>query len=485
MDAGFAVVVQDVRGRFGSPGAFAAIRHEGPDTYDTVEWVAAQPWCTASVGMTGRSYCGEVQWLGAVLRPPHLRAVVPMLTPVDPTGGWLYQGGAFQLGFNLFWLRLLLDPDASGRIEPLARQLPLGRLEPFASDPLARFYFDWLEHDPGDPWWDRLRLGPRLDGLPVAALHVGGWYDLYLAGTLESFRRVGGRLVVGPWGHGSAYGAFPDHRFREFGDGADADLTEVQLRFFARQLRGERNGLDDEPPVRLFVMGADRWRSEDRWPLARAVAERWYLRAGARLERDRPPGGDEPPDRYVFDPADPAPTVGGPAALPGPMMKTNTGPRDQRSIEQRSDVLVFTSDPLPEALEVTGPLRVEVWVASSAVDCDVVVKLTDVQPDGTSLILAEGITRARYRDGYDRPRWLTPGEPVKIPVDLVATSNLFRPGHRVRVDVTSSSFPRFDRNLGTDAAVGTEGPDAVRPATQTVFHDARHPSHIVLPVVRG
>jgi putative CocE/NonD family hydrolase len=228
-------------------------------------------------------------------------------------------------------------------------------------------------------------------------------------------------------------------------------------------------------------MGANRWRDEDDWPLARARPTEWYLRADGTLSGEPP--GEEAPDAYVYDPNDPAPTVGGPTSLPPRMMKANAGPLDQRRLEERSDVLVYTSAPLRQPLEVTGPLRATLYAATDAPDTDFVVKLTDVPPDGRSLILAEGILRCRYRDGFERGRPLEPGAVHAYTIDLVATANVFAPGHRIRLLVTSSSFPRFDPNPNTGAEVGTDGPESVRPARQTIFHDAARPSHVLLPIV--
>jgi uncharacterized protein len=231
-------------------------------------------------------------------------------------------------------------------------------------------------------------------------------------------------------------------------------------------------------------MGENRWRDEDAWPLVRAHDERWSLRAGGRLTRDAP--GDEQPDTYEYDPRDPAPTVGGPTMLPPKSMgRMNAGPLDQREVEQRGDVLLYTSEPLDRPLEVTGPLSAVLHASSSAPDTDFVAKLTDVDPDGVSRILAEGILRARFRDGFDRPQPLEPDHPYALRIDLVATSYVFLPGHRVRLVVTSSSFPRFDRNTNTGNASGTDTVDDLRAARQTIFHDAERASHVALPVVPG
>ena len=490
VDAGFALVCQDVRGQYGSGGEFATFVPEGRDGHDTVEWAAAQPWSSGAVGMVGRSYAAACQWLAAAEDPPHLRAIAPALTGSDYFNGWIYQGGAFQLGLNLFWTRMMSDARSATKRDGLYEHLPL-KTVPLPNPKWARFYFEWLEHDTDDGFWRGLSPNRRYANLDVPALNVAGWFDAFLGGTLENFARMreegrsehareGQRLVVGPWAHGSTYGTYPDHSFAGFRSDETFDLDASQLDFFSHHLKGETGA--DRAPVRIFVMGENRWRDEEEWPLRRARTESWYLRAGGGLSREAP--ASEEPDTYDFDPRDPAPTVGGATMLPPLRMgRMNAGPLDQREVEQRGDVLVYTSERLEHALEVTGPLEVVLHASSTATDTDFVAKLTDVDPEGVSRILAEGILRARFRNSFERPEPLEPGRPYECRIELVATSNVFLPGHRVRVVVTSSSFPRFDRNPNTGNALGTDGPDDLRPARQTVFHDASRPSRIELPIV--
>ncbi len=494
-DAGFAVVVQDVRGRGRSEGTFEPFVHEGTDTYDSVEWVAAQPWCTGAVGMVGRSYPAAVQWFGAVHRPPHLRALAPVITGSETYEGSIFQGGAFLLGFNLFWVRLIAEPKRSGPLDDWTGHLPLNAIPELQGNPLANFYAEWLAHPCWDEHWASQAVSLHYDRITVPALHIGGWYDIFLAGTLQNFSRLrvsaaheaaraGQRLVIGPWAHGAALGSYPDHRFEGVPESADLDLTELQLRYFDRHLRGSSVALwegDDERPVRIFVQGVNTWRDEESWPLARAVPTPWFLHAGGGLSPAAPQAAE--PSRFRYDPADPAPTLGGPTSLPGRMMRTDQGPRDQTPTEARPDVLVFTSEALGEPLEVTGPLTVVLHFATSALDTDVVVKLCDVHPDGRSMLLAEGVLRCRFREGRDREVPMVPGQVEELRVDLVATSNVFGVGHRVRVDVTSASFPRFDRNPNTGHALGVDGPEDLRVADQTVCHDAVRASHVLLPIV--
>jgi uncharacterized protein len=494
---GFAYVCQDSRGRYGSEGFFRPFLDEPTDGYDTVEWAAAQPWSTGAVGMAGRSYGSGAQWLAAVEQPPHLKALFPVVIGSDFFDGWIYQGGAFQLGFNVYWALLVGAPREAARAVAHSRHLPLSTLPVLrAAGETTSFYFDWIEHSTNDAFWKQRAFNTRYSRVKVPACNVGGWYDVFLGGTLANFahmRREGGseeartgqKLVVGPWGHGSTYGPYPDHSYKVFAPDDRLDLMEVQLRYFSRHLKGERNGLDEEPPVRLFVMGENRWRDAADWPLPGTEFTPWYLHGpagdGSRGLSPQMPR-EEAPDEFVYDPREPAPTVGGPISLPALLFGNSSGPHDQRRLEGRPDVLVYTSAPLPAPLEVIGPLRLTLYAVTTARDTDFVVKLTDVFPDGESRILAEGVLRARFREGYDTPRLVEPGAVHAYDIDLVATANVFQAGHCVRVVITSSSFPRFDRNANTGRPLGADGPEDLVSARQTIFHDPARPSHLRLPV---
>jgi uncharacterized protein len=519
-EAGFAIVYQDTRGRYRSEGDFYPFVHEGVDGFDTIEWLARQPWCSGAVGMIGASYFGATQWLAAVEQPPHLKAIFPIVTASDYYEGWTYQGGAFQLGFTLLWTLSGLAPDVARRlsrdakaapdewariaasvdqIDDLYQYRPLSRLPILRESASAPYYFDWIEHSSSDEYWRRLAINRRYRQVEVPAFNVGGWYDLFLHGTIENYVRMraeggtgaarqGQRLLIGPWAHGNFSGAYPERNFGAFASADAVDLTSLALGFFGEHLRGVTPDMPSEPPARLFVMGDNRWRSEDEWPLKRTRYERWYLHsagdaaeAGGRLAVEGP--GDEPVDRYTYHPSAPTPTVGGPTFLPALGLGANAGPRDQRSVESRADVLVFTSEPLNRPLEVTGPLVATLYVATDAPDTDFVTRLCDVFPDGASRILAEGILSGRFREGTDQPRPLAPGEVTEFRIDLVATSNVFLAGHRVRLDVCSASFPRFDANPNTWGPLGEVGSADLRPARQVVFHDAARPSHVVLPII--
>jgi putative CocE/NonD family hydrolase len=341
--------------------------------------------------------------------------------------------------------------------------------------------------DPAAEPMASLTIRGRHDQVQVPALNVGGWYDIFLGGTIANFQALHAqgtpaKLVIGPWTHFNQGAPIGE---RNFGFGSQAglidlrsDLGSLQFRWFDHWLKGHDTGLLAEAPITLFVMGANVWRDEHEWPLARAVATPWYLHAHGELSPARP--RDEAPDRYDYDPAQPVPTVGGPLVMPP---EYPAGPYDQRPIEERGDVLVYTSAPLEHAIEVTGPITVRLWAVSSAPDTDFVARLTDVFPDGRSFNLTDGIVRARYR-GFGRgqaPSLIAPGQPYEYEIDLWATSNVFQRGHKIRLQITSSCFPRWDRNPNTGHPFGADA--ELRVAQQQILHDADHPSHVVLPVV--
>jgi putative CocE/NonD family hydrolase len=331
---------------------------------------------------------------------------------------------------------------------------------------------------------------------------MGGWYDLFLKGTIANYvgmKERGGseqaralqRLVIGPWAHGPLTGWYPQRNFGVLSGKDGHDVTGLQLRWFDQLLRGEEKGLEQDKPVQIFVMGADEWRDEDDWPLPGTEYVDWYLSSDGRANtaagdgRLSPDGPvDSPEDVYLYDPRDPAPTVGGATYLPGLFIGANAGPRDQREVERRHDVLSYTSEPLPEPLTVIGPVELVLHASSSALDTDFTAKLVDVAPDGTAHNLADGILRARYRDSLSEPVLLEPGTVYELRIDLVATANVFAAGHRIRLDVSSSNFPRFDRNTNTGGTIAEEGIDDVVQAVNRVHHTRAHPSRLVLPVIR-
>jgi putative CocE/NonD family hydrolase len=518
VQSGYVLVVQDTRGRFLSQGEFVPFDTEGADGADAIAWAAAQQWSTGAVGMVGGSYLGGAQWLAAAEAPAALRAIAPAVASDQFYDGWTYQGGALQLGFVLYWaLGSLGTAELVRRSEPnlhqdlerlvdaiespdqLFRRLPTADVEELAQ--IAPYYREWLSHPSYDSYWAATATREAQRRVTVPALNIGGWYDLFLAGTIANYlgmkvnganeiSRSGQRLVIGPWAHGTATGWFPEQSYGTFAGAESSDLTGVQLAWFDSHLKG----LDtlSEHPVRLFIMGANIWRDEPDWPLPDTEYIDYFLHSegaantssGDGTLSNKPPS-EEPADRYVYDPQNPVPTVGGATFLPGLFIGANAGPRDQRSVESRDDVLCFTSDALPEPVEVTGPVELVLYVSSSAVDTDFTGKLIDVYPDGRAENLCEGIQRVRYRDSLSHPVLMEPGNVYEIRVDLVATANVFASNHRIRLEVSSSNFPRFDRNSNTGGVIAEEPAQAYRAATNQIHHNAEHPSRLVLPVIRN
>lgn len=509
--AGYAVVVQDCRGTFQSGGTFDPYFQEADDGVDAIAWAADQPWSNGVVGMMGASYYGATQWLAAMRNPPALKAIAPFITTDQYYEKWTYQGGAFQLGFILQWA------SANFAVGEVARRLGHGEAEPAALGAaiavadhvderywhapindlpeladLAPYVRDWIAHPDYDDYWRRIAPSEHRDTTTAPALNFGGWFDLFLGGTLANYvamkDRVRQKLVIGPWAHGYNGGVYPERNFGMFAHDAVADVTAEQIRWFDHLLKGADNGVTDDKPVKLFIMGPDVWREEDDWPLPDTDWRKLYLHSdGAAAANDATLSFEapahEPADTFTYDPHDPVPTVGGATFLPGLFVAANAGPRDQQSIEARTDVLCYTSAILERDLEVTGPLSLVLYVRCSTPDTDFTGKLVDVHPDGRALLVTDGILRLRYRDGYTTPKLMSPGAVQRIEIDLVATATVFRAGHCLRLEVSSSNFPRFDRNTNTGGVIATESAADFVVAVNTVLHDAAHPSHLVLPVI--
>lgn len=517
---GYVLVIQDVRGRFASDGDFYTFKNEIQDGYDSVEWAAAQPWSTGKIGMVGASYVGATQWLAAVSRPPHLAAIFPSITGSDYHEGWTYQGGAFQMFFNMWWsVSLARDNleklsqslgdlqneqeqliEALDHLDEALRSLPLKEYPALKRPGLAPYYSDWLDHPDDDAYWRQWNIEDRHRDVVVPAYNFGAWYDIFLGGTIRNFlgmqkngateeTRQGQKLLIGPWYHDWIQtNKVGDVDFGVMSDAASIDVDGIKLRWFDYWLKGIQNGIMEEPPVRIFVMGANTWRDEHEWPLARAQYTNYYLHSNGNANTLNDDGvlssetpGEEPPDVFLYNPSNPVPTRGGnlccyDAAQP-------SGAFDQREIEARSDVLVYSTPPLEKDLEVTGPIIVTLWAASTAVDTDFTAKLVDVCPCGGAVNLTDGIIRARYRESKACPKLIKAGREYKYTIDLCATSNVFKAGHRIRLEISSSNFPRFDRNPNTGNTFGED--TVLKPATQTVLHEGRYPSHVTLPVIPG
>jgi putative CocE/NonD family hydrolase len=502
---GYVVVEQDVRGRFTSEGEWYTFKNESQDGYDTVEWAAALPYSNGKVGMFGGSYVGATQYLAAIAKPPHLAGICPTVTASNYHDGWTYQGGAFEQWFNESWSTGLAMNTMRRRLEQSdalegTKTLPLtdyAVLEAPSAAGIAPYFKDWLAHPNFDAYWKQWSIEDHYAQIQVPTLSFGAWYDIFLGGTLRNYARLkteagtdaakrGQRLVVYVGGHagGSAsrkVGAV------DFGEKLPIDEDEMILRWYDAILRGQANGVEREKPVKIFVMGKNEWRDEDDWPLSRAKSTRYFLHAtgggatglagNGTLSTAAP--GEEKPDQYVYDPSDATPTIGGPLCC-GPL-PTGIGPQDQRPAETRADVLVFTTPAFALDTEVTGPVALDLYASSSAVDTDFTGMLVDVWPNGFAQNLTSGILRMRYRNSQEKPELANPGETYHVTVDLWATSNVFLAGHKLRLEVSSSNFPRFDRNLNT-GGIQARATRMIK-ATNVVYHDKAHPSALVVPVV--
>lgn len=469
-ERGFQVLVQSVRGTFGSGGRFDPFRHDRADGQATLAWLRQQPWYSGQLALMGPSYLGFVQWALARDAGAELKALVPHITASE-FRGQTYAGGAFSLDTALSWAHLIHVQERSPlrliaaqlgavrKLKPIFNHLPLNEVDTLVTGKPVHFLQDWLVHDaPEDPWWNAADFSASVPEVTAPVHLVGGWYDLFLPWMLKDYlalRRAGHQpyLTLGPWVHNSL-------------GGMGAALRE-SLAWFKAHLQGDKSQLR-EAPVRLFVMGANTWREFPEWPPPGFKPQRWHLHAGRALS-PTPPSASEP-DRYRYDPADPTPSVG------GALLTKEAGVRDNRALEQRPDVLTYTSPALEQDLEVIGPVRAELFVRSSLAHTDFFVRLCDVEPSGKSINLCDGLLR------------LVPGQPaaepdgtLRVAIDLWPTAHRFLKGHRVRLQVSSGAHPRFARNPGTGEPLGTA--KRLVAADQTVFHDPDHPSALFLPIM--
>jgi putative CocE/NonD family hydrolase len=489
---GYVVVIQDTRGRFDSQGEFYPFRYESQDGYDTVEWAAGLPYANGKVGMFGGSYVGATQMLAALSSPPHLVAIQPYVTASEYYDGWTYQNGALMQWFASSWSSGLavdtLRRKASGLQDPKSwvAQLPVDTYRMLELPPvsaLAPYFGDWVAHERDDDYWRPWKISDHYAEMNVKALHAGGWHDIFLKGTIQNYvgmrsaspARADQRLLLGPWAHADTS---PEGKIGDvtFGKSAVLDSDGTILRWYDYALKGVRNEYATGAPVRLFIMGENAWRDEREFPLARTRNTKYYLRNGA-LSTDAP--GAEEPAAYEYDPANPVPTIGGRLCCGNNQLPP--GPADQRPNEGRPDVLVFSTPPLTKDVEATGWVKATLYASSSAVDTDFTALLADVEPSGYARFLTDGVARARYRNSTTRAEPIEPGKIYEYAIDLWATSNLFKAGHRIRLYVSSSNFPRFNRNLNTGEPIA--GSARLVKASQRIYHDAQHPSTLVLPVI--
>ena len=489
VNRGYVVIVQDVRGRYQSGGIFEPINQEVNDGDDTINWVAAQKWSDGAVGMFGGSYLGIAQWKAALSHNPHLKAIFPYVSGDDDYRDRFYSaGGAMKLGHRLSWLADNLrtrDYDAP-EFARYVQALPLRTADQVVAGRSLDVWREAIDHPAYDDFWKRGSVREHLHDLRLPVYSVAGWYDNYAESDLDAFHQISqhsrsDRIMIGPWAHvfNTRFDAL------DFGKESQVSLRSEQIAWFDRYLKGEEA---DTPAraVRLFVMGTNQWRDEDEWPLARTRPVKFYLNSFGHANTAAGDGGlAAHPDRgvahdtFTYDPRNPVPTAGGAVCCDPKVFPW--GPKDQRIIEQRPDVLVYSTGPLTKDTEVTGAIQVVLHASSTATDTDFTAKLVDVYPDGRAINLCDGMLRVRYRESLSAPKLLPPGEVATLTIDAGVTSNVFRAGHRIRVEISSSNFPRFDRNANT----GEAGADArhFQRATQTVYHDRERASYVLLPVI--
>lgn len=486
VDRGYAVVVQDVRGRYESEGAFQPLIQEQNDGDDTLNWIARQPWSDGKVGMMGGSYAGITQWKAALSGNPHLKAIFPVVSGWDEYRDRYYStGGAFKLGYRLEWLaENLRAPGYHQDFGKFVLHLPVRTCDVQALGWTSPLWRDAMDHPSFDAFWKAVSTREHIRQVKIPVFSVAGWYDNFVESDLEAYAALhkqngASRIVVGPWPHNMSI------PFEGIGYGAESQVAvrSLQIEWFDQWLKAKDSPLLSQPPVRFFVMGADRWREEREWPPEDAHPRSYYLESGGNANTLSGDGAlterlghKAPADTFSFDPNRPVPTRGG-AVCCNPKIFP-WGPFDQRGIEERKDVLVYTSKPLKQPLEIAGPVQAVLWVSTSAKDTDFTAKLVDVFPDGTARNLTDGILRLRYRDSLEKPALATPGDVYRISIDAGVTSNVFLKDHRIRLEVSSSNFPRFDRNPNTGGLVATA--TRLAKANQIVFHDAAHPSCLVM-----
>jgi len=499
---GYVVVSQDCRGKGSSQGDWEPFANERNDGRDTQQWLLEQPWCNGSIGTAGGSYVGFTQWITAPNAGDHLKAMFPIVPLVDTYGDGVYIDGTLNLALMMGWGSMVaIKPGEQVTLftwneqdwNKAFRTLPLSEWDRVLGRKV-QYLRDWVAHPHFDEYWAARGVRNQWQDITVPSCSVGGWYDIFSRSVFEHINAVRKmsrsqdarkhqHLVMGPWAHGiSSDGKVGDLNF-----GAESliNLRRLQTKWFDYWLKGDKTGADTWPAFRIFVMGSNKWRDEQQWPLERTKYTLYYFHSeGAantadgdgKLTTAKPSG--EPGDEFVYDPNDPVPTAGGCNLVGCP-----AGPRDQSEVEKRKDVLVYTSEALKTELEVTGPVKVILYASSTAKDTDFTAKLLDVHPDGRPFNLCDGIVRASYRDSMSEPSLIEPGRVYRYEIDLWVTSNAFLPGHKIRIEISSSNFPRFDRNLNTGEAFGT-GTEYIK-ATQTIYHDKERPSHVLLPVIGG
>jgi putative CocE/NonD family hydrolase len=487
---GYALVFQSVRGRYDSEGKWYPYFQEINDGDDTLTWISSQQWSDGRVGMFGSSYLASVQWLAAVNRNPALVALAPAVSPGNYYRDVAYPGGAFSLLSRASWgiglvgsrTNMSFPVDWVSGID----HLPIETLAQSVGFNVQHFQ-DWIAHPSYDDYWKPLNLEDRASEMDVPALNIGGWFDVFLRSTIGSYKtmteeaasqtsRNGQRLIIGPWPHGWNKSSTTGEV--DFGENALIDAPSMLLEWFDYWMKGKTKPesiKQGEAPVRIFVMGENVWRDEQEWPLARTEYRPFYLHDNNSLSESAPTK-NEASLKYDYDPADPVPTLGG-----NIMMPKLRGPFDQKPLDGREDILRFVSEPFTKPTEFTGPISAEIYASTSAPDTDFMAKLIVVKPDGKAFNLVDGVIRARYREGFDEPKLIEPGKVYKYEIDMWATSYKLSPGDRIRIDITSSNYPRLARNLNTGAEFAKTS--EMKVANQTLHMSEKYPSKITLPMI--
>lgn len=487
---GYALVFQSVRGRYDSEGKWYPYFQEINDGDDTLSWIAKQSWSDGQVGMFGSSYLASVQWLAAVNKNPALVAIAPAVSPGNYYRDVAYPGGAFSLLSRASW-GIGLAGSRTNMKFPVdwisgIGHLPLEDLAENVGFNVPHFQ-DWLAHPSYDDYWKPLNLEERASEMNVPAMNIGGWFDVFLRSTIGSYKtmteqaatatsRNGQRLIIGPWSHG--WNSTTKTGDLEFGENSLISSSDLLLNWFDYWMKGNTKPTSlktDEAPVRIFVMGENVWRDEQEWPLARTDYRPFYFHDNKTLSQTSP-AKQTGTLKYDYDPADPVPTLGG--NIMNPKLR---GPYDQKPLDDREDILRFVTEPFTQATEFTGPISAEIYASSSAPDTDFMAKLIVVKPDGTAFNLVDGVIRARYREGFEKPKLIEPGKVYKYEIDMWATSYKLSPGDRIRVDITSSNYPRLARNLNTGAEFAKTS--AMKVANQKLHMSSKYPSKIVLPII--
>src|SRR5882762_7548984 len=506
---GYIAVIVDSRGLHPSAGKRSPSIDAGRDGYDTQQWIGKQSWCDGKIGMFGRSYPAYTQVVTAPYRSPYLKAIMPEAAQSSNFEAVWSWNGIYHLALGLSW-----GPGQEAIAEKKPRPSP-SWVEVMNHLPLkssmdmigvhSKFVGDTLSHETYDEFWRAMSIQEKYADMDVAAYHLTGWYDDLTHETISNFvnmrklsrsdhARRWQKLLIGPWGHGVR--SDPKYGDMDFGPQMATDLRKLHLHWYDYHLKGVQNGLDTEAPIRIFVMGENGWRDEQEWPLARARATRLYLHSGGTANTRMGDGtlsektpGTERPDTYAYDPRYPVPTYGGHGSGGGGITRDGAfsvqGPMDQRSTQQRDDVVVYTTDTLAADTEVTGAVELNLFFSTDVTDTDFFGTLSDVYPDGRAILITEGAGRTRYRESREKTKLLTPKQRYEVKIPLWETSNVFKASHRIRLHITSSNFPRFNRNLNSGKPMAEEMAEDIRVAHQIILHDGQHPSSLLLPVVAG